>query len=214
MCGISGSNEFERAFNLYKLNLARGSHSSGFMSVCLQTGDFFIDKVPQIFDEHWFNDKYKKYLNKNFYFLFHSRAPTNSINSIWTTENTHPFEWKGYYVAHNGIISNFKNLEDNECFEVDSSIIPYLLFKNNGNVSETYSNLQGLLTSWIFNSKLNKIYLAKAGSTLWIDQHSFSSTFFDNSVAAKDGDINVYSSKEGFVLETEKINYKSSYFIL
>ena len=107
MCGISGSNCFEKAFNLYKLNLNRGSYSSGFMAVSMETGIFFIDKIFNTFEQEWFHQT-KKQANNFDYFLFHSRAPTNSVNTIWTTENTHPFQWKNYYVAHNGIISNFK----------------------------------------------------------------------------------------------------------
>jgi predicted glutamine amidotransferase len=213
MCGISGSNEFERAFTLYKLNLSRGSHSSGFMAISLENNDYLIDKVPEKFDQDWFESK-KNVAHKFCYFLFHSRAPTNSVNTIWTTENTHPFKWKNYYVAHNGIISNFKHLEDNECFDVDSSIIPYHLFKNKGDLTKTYSNLQGLLTSWIFDSLSRQLFLAKAGSTLFRNNFSFSSTHFEDSEPIKeDGLILSYNKIDGFKPFTQ-FNYKNSYFIL
>ena len=52
MCAISGSSDFERAYNLYNLNLTRGTHSSGAIFLyknnlfkILKTSEFFEEKT-------------------------------------------------------------------------------------------------------------------------------------------------------------------------
>lgn len=211
MCGISGSNKLEKALTLYKLNLSRGSHSSGFLA--FSSRDFLIEKTSGAFKEDFFEKINKVQHNYN-YFLFHSRAPTNSINKTWSEDTTHPFKWENYYVAHNGVINNFKDLEESKNFEIDSSIIPYLLYKQQGDISSVYSSLSGLTTSWIFDSNFKRLFLAKAGSTLWIKDHSFSSTQFEEATSIKqDGMIYNYSINFGFSFD-KKFNYKKSYFLL
>lgn len=199
MCGIAGSSDFEKAFNLYRLNLPRGSYSSGLMAMDTDSGAHFIYKQKNNFEEKdrdslkW---KIEQSRNDFKYFLFHSRAPTNSTETEWSAETTHPFKHDNCYVAHNGIITNFKSLNKNLNFKVDSQIIPYDLVRTN-NIVATYSNYEGLLTSWIVWG--NKIYLVKAGSSLWIDKDSFSSSEFNNSSRIEE---------EGAVFEYQEFNFK------
>lgn len=213
MCGIAGSSDLERAYTLYKLNLKRGSHSSGFMALSFEDKECvsLVEKTKGIFNLDFLKRKIKDLENVcNFsYFAFHSRAPTNSTETVWKESHTHPFNNDTYYVAHNGIISNFKSIPEHTSFEVDSSIIPYLLTKNN-NIQQTYANLQGLLTSWIFTSK--KFYIVKAGSSLWIEKDSFSSSEFENAERIKEDGVIFELKDNSFVLK-ETFNYTNPYFI-
>ena len=94
MCGIAGSSDFEKAYNLYKINLQRGSQSTGLMAVIPGKKLYFIHKKPGIFDEEdceSFKEKFKESKWDYSYFLFHSRAPTNTTDTVWSEETTHPF---------------------------------------------------------------------------------------------------------------------------
>lgn len=212
MCGIAGSSNFEKAYNLYKLNLQRGSQSTGLMAV--ETGKklYFIHKKPGILSEEEFNllqEKFSESNNNYNYFLFHSRAPTNSTETEWSEETTHPFNHEEYFVAHNGIITNFKEFHNHESFKVDSSIIAYHLSLNQ-DIKKTYSNYQGLLTSWIF--RLGKLFLIKAGSSLWIDCDSFSSSEFEGSTRIEDDGV-IFEFKDKCLAEKERFEYNNPYFI-
>jgi predicted glutamine amidotransferase len=209
MCGIAGSDNLEKAYNLYKLNLPRGSQSSGFLAV----GDSgtFTHKSKETFELNVLNEHVNK-LPKTFnfrYFLFHSRAPTNSTETVWNINHTHPFSQGSWHVAHNGIITNFKNFDDSIHFDVDSSIIPYHLDKLQ-NIKEVYSRYQGLLTSWVVSG--SDIFVVKAGSSLWKDDNSFSSSEFSNSSYVDDDGIYFKLHNNSFVKEGE-FNYTNPYFI-
>jgi len=199
MCGIAGSSDFEKAYTLYRLNLSRGSYSSSLMAVDTKSGAHFMYKQKKEFNFHeresltWKIDQGRNDYN---YFLFHSRAPTNSTETNWSAETTHPFSHDNCHVAHNGIITNFQDLNKDLNFKVDTQLIPYDLIRTYS-IQKTYSNLQGLLTSWIVWG--NKVYLVKAGSSLWIDQDSFSSSEFDNSK---------YVEEDGIWLDLKDNNFE------
>jgi glucosamine 6-phosphate synthetase-like amidotransferase/phosphosugar isomerase protein len=210
MCGIAAAPTFEKAFNLYRLNLHRGSYSSGLMSVDTKTGAYFIYKQQKAFEEIesllW---KIEQSRNNFDYFLFHSRAPTNSTETLWTAETTHPFAYDNCHVAHNGIITNFQELNKDLNFNVDTQIIPYNLIKTY-NIQETYSNLQGLLTSWIVWGK--DVHVIKAGSSLWMDKDSFSSSKFEGAhYIEEDGVIFNYINNK--FEKSGTFPYTSTYFI-
>jgi predicted glutamine amidotransferase len=212
MCGIAGSTDLEKAYNLYRLNLSRGSYSSGLMALDTKTGSFFIYKQKNPFEDKdkdsllWKTDKSCKDFN---YFLFHSRAPTNSTETEWSVKTTHPFNHEKYYVAHNGIITNFKSLPDNSNFDVDSSIIPFHLSLNN-DIKETYSKYEGLLTSWIVNEK--ELHLVKAGSSLWMTNDSFSSSYFKGASQVNEDGI-IFKFKNNNFIKTDSFEYTNPYFI-
>jgi len=212
MCGIAGSSNFEKAFNLYKLNLHRGSYSTGFMAVCRNSKSYFIHKLPgHLTDTDFENYQYKLALSNQpyDYFLFHSRAPTNSTETKWSDKTTHPFDQDGCFVAHNGIITNFEEINSNPPFEVDSQMIPHDLIKNYS-ISKTYSNYQGLLTSWIVWD--GEVYVVKAGSSLWMDKDSFSSSQFQDSTCVEEDGI-WFKLKEGSFSKEGTFSYESPYFI-
>lgn len=212
MCGISGSRDLEKAYNLYRINLSRGSYSSSIMALNTKTGDHFIYKQKKPFEDKdrdsliW---KTEQSRNDFDYYLFHSRAPTNSTETQWSAETSHPFKHDNCYVAHNGIITNFQDLNKDLNFKVDTQLIPHDLIKTYS-INKTYSNYQGLLTSWIVWG--NKVYLVKAGSSLWMNGNSFSSTKFDTFKCVEEDGIIFELKTEGFT-KIGNFDYTNPYFI-
>lgn len=210
MCAISGSPCLEKAFELYVNGLERGHHSSGALimleDICVvlkQQRPFTLQDIERELD----NEDNVRYV------AMHSRAPTNVVQKEWQYEETHPFNFDAYYVAHNGIINNFKTFPESAEFEIDSSIIPYHLHINNGSIEKTYAKYTGLLTSWIVDNTEHDFYLVKAGSSLFKDKDSFSSVQFPGSECIEeDGVIFKY---DGHVLQKiSDFDYDSPYFIL
>ena len=176
MCGIAGSSSFDKAFDLYEKNLKRGYFSSGFLSYD-EKGNILIKKQKEKFNkEDLFKDITYNLIGPVQY-LFHSRAPTNS-KEPFSEATCHPFDFDNYYVSHNGIITNFKSFPEHPEFTVDSSIIPYHLTKNNGDIKKTFEAYEGLLTCWIYNHLDGTTRIVKAGSSLYMDDDSFSSVPF------------------------------------
>ncbi len=98
-------------------------------------------------------------------------------------------------------------------FNTDTAMIPYDLCWNNGNFSQVYKKYKGLLTSWIYNSITGEIFLAKAGSSLHMDEDSFSSVQFEGSKSVdKDGIVFKFNGM-GFE-EHQTFEYNNPYFIL
>jgi len=179
MCGIAGSSNFDTAWDLYEKNLKRGYFSSGFLAFD-SDNNVVIKRQKDPFDGEKLFREIVTELNKPLFFLYHSRAPTNS-SAVFTESNCHPFEFGQYYVAHNGIITNFKTFPEHPEFIVDSSIIPYHLVKYEGNIQKVYEQYEGLLTSWVYDHDYNSLKVVKAGSSLHMNNNSFSSVSFEGS---------------------------------
>jgi len=211
MCGISGSNELEKAYNLYKLNLARGAHSSGMLA--FGEKGLFVHKVAGVINDEYIENAHKLVKDsrqEHYYFLFHSRAPTNSTNTEWSPATTHPFKYENCWVAHNGILTNFNTFEESKHYQVDSQIIPEHLVNSNS-ITQTFSRYEGLFTCWVVWS--NQISIVKAGSSLWMDDHSFSSTQFDDAKCIEeDGVVFNYNKHNGFIKHSN-FPYNNPYFI-
>lgn len=205
MCGIAGSINLKTSYDLYTKNLERGSFASGVLAfnksnfLCIRQKEIFT--LEQLQDVITFTPDY---------ILFHSRAPTNTGEQNWSSRTTHPFNKKNFYVAQNGIILNYKNLPEAEKCLVDTEIIPYNLAMNKTIVS-IYEQLEGLLTSWIFNEKTKQVNIVKAGSSLYTDGVSFSSNKFNNSRDIDDGVILTFLNKR--LEKTNTFNYENPYFI-
>jgi len=208
MCGIAGSINLEEAHKLYLENLDRGGFGSGFLAT--YQGSPLVLKQKEIFDLEYLKEQCG---GKNYwYFLFHSRAPTNK-DSVWTVDTTHPFVYDGWHVAQNGIISNAEEFRSEYDFIVDTQIIPYHVFQNYGNIPEVYSRYTGLLTSWLYNSTSDFLYLAKAGSSLYINPNnkSFSSKPFNGANVVEDGTL--WSYLDNRWINTKQFTYNNPYFI-
>jgi hypothetical protein len=194
MCGIAGSKSFDKAFDFYEKNLKRGYFSSGFLAFD-KDNNVILKKQKEPFSGEKLVRDVLIELREPVYYLFHSRAPTNS-KEPYAPNTCHPFEFENYYVAHNGIITNFKSFPESPEFIVDSSIIPYHLVKYKGNIQKVYELYEGLLTSWIYDHDYNSLKVIKAGSSLHMDEDSFSSVPFEGSRSV-DGDGLIYELTEG-----------------
>lgn len=210
MCNICGSSSLEKAHALYLSGLERGSFASGFLAYT--KNHFILLKQQNPFDYSYVLNNIKSQFEEfPIYYLFHSRAPTNSSENSFDYNSTHPFHFDYYFVAHNGIIQNFKTFPNHKEFDVDSSIIPFHLYQNQGNIAKTYSNYQGLLTSWIYNTE--NLYVVKAGSSLHMYKDSFSSQAFDKSeIINEDGVVYEFTGLNFKVHST--FDYKNPYFLL
>ena len=211
MCGIAGSTNKEKAFNLYQSNLDRGYYSSG----CLTIDKLKFCECKKVLGQFKLNSESN---TDNFYYLYHSRGPTTETLSFEEKDN-HPFLYRNWVVAHNGIISNFEDLKfkyfANEIFETntDSSIIPRILFKFG--LKEGFSLLKGTFAVWAYNTVAREIYIARNSCTLYANLHTgdFSSTQFENSEMIKEG-IAYKIVNFNKIIEETQFESNSPYFIL
>jgi glucosamine 6-phosphate synthetase-like amidotransferase/phosphosugar isomerase protein len=214
MCSIAGSSSLEKAHELYKLGLDRGYQSSGFLGVT--KNNFVLLKQKEVFELDYLKKELKETEEFPIYCLFHSRAPTNTVNQNFSPNTTHPFSYKHWFVGHNGIIQNFYDLNSYAtcmAFKTDSAMIPYDLCWTNGNFKQVYEKYKGLLTSWIYNSITGDIFLVKAGSSLHMNEDSFCSVAFEGSSSVdKDGIVFKFNGM-GFE-EYQTFEYDNPYFIL
>lgn len=214
MCAISGSSNLQKAYELYKAGLDRGYQSSGFLGVT--KNNFVLLKQKEVFELSYLQKELKYTEEYPIYCLFHSRAPTNTTNQDFSPNTTHPFSYKHWFVGHNGIIQNFYELNSYAtcmAFKTDTAIIPYHLYWTNGNFQQVYEKYKGLLTSWVYNSLTSEIFLIKAGSSLHIDEDSFSSVAFENSKPVEKDGI-VFKFNGMMFEEYQTFNYNNPYFLL
>ena len=188
MCGIYGSTDRDRYLTLQKLNTSRGDFCES--NLLLNNEGFEIHKIPKRAKKEYKFPKRKKF---NLY-LGHSQAPT-SAKRLFDPETSHPFAVENWIVAHNGVLTNYKELinEFQRPYDnpVDSSVIPYILYKlseySDDEVEIIVNSLEflkGTFGLWIYNVRTNNTFIARCGVTLFADiyENDFSSVkhkFFD-----------------------------------
>lgn len=167
--------------------------------------------------------KKRKSINSFEYYLGHTQAPT-SAQREFSPKTSHPFQYKDWIIAHNGVLTNDKDLKkiipDKKAYNVvDSSVIAPLLakfFKETGDeiisIKKTCSLLKGTFGLWIYNQKSNSKYLARSGSTVYADflNNMFSSIKIDEFVPLEEGLIYLLTS-EG-ITSVGKFNTNSPFF--
>jgi len=131
------------------------------------------------------------------YFTGHVQAPTSSVRK-WSEETSHPFITNNWMVIHNGVLTNYKQLNQQYCKKntnpVDTSTIVEMLEKQKGDevsaIKKTISKLEGTFALLIINKHSKSFYITRQGSTLFFDDNgSFSSTKTGNMVEVPEGRI-------------------------
>lgn len=134
------------------------------------------------------------------FYLGHTQAPTSSERK-YSHKTSHPFRSGVWFVAHNGVLTNFNELKGRvknpkKYNNVDSSIIPALLEQYSKKeddeivvISKVLSMLKGTFGVWIFNAVTGNTYLARCGSTVYCDMltNDFSSLPYKKYVQLEEG---------------------------
>ncbi len=145
-------------------------------------------------------------------FLGHNQAPTSSMRDYDKT-TSHPFVAHNWVVAHNGVLTNHKSINQKYCSWnknlVDTSCIPNLLHAletkhpatlEQDIICEALSLLEGTFALWIHNTKTHHTFVARQGSTLFANTNTgdFCSIESKGWVEVPEG--NLYNITQGFEL--------------
>lgn len=116
-------------------------------------------------------------------FLGHTRAPTSG--SVDDNENNHPFMTKDFILAHNGNISNDKELKEKFQLEYESEcdsavivhLIQYFYDKHEDvikAIQQTTKLISGSYACWLYHKKTKKIYLFRHSNPIhyYIDKRN------------------------------------------
>jgi glucosamine 6-phosphate synthetase-like amidotransferase/phosphosugar isomerase protein len=142
-------------------------------------------------------------------FLGHTQAPTSS-QRVFSPATSHPFQYKNWIIAHNGVLTNDRELKklikDKRAYNVvDSSVIAPLIdlkakeMKDEvAGICRALSMLKGTFGLWIYDQSSSNIYLARSGSTVFANfiTNDFSSLEEEDFVALEQGVLYLLT-KEG-----------------
>ena len=216
MCGIYGSNDLSTFEVLNEANKVRGNFATGIMYK-FRDSSYRINKMKGKNLVHDLPDNIDENGNKNFgdyLYLGHNQAPTGDIEN-YSGFTTHPFQYGDWIVAHNGVLTNSKDLISeyipaHDC-DVDSSIIPSMLdemeYKHDPcedpeteiqNILFVLERLKGTFALWIVNIKTMNVYIARQGSTLFYKDSNISSIRGCDYKEVKEGILYSYTT-EGLV---------------
>ena len=186
MCSIFGAFDKNMYDVLLHANVDRGTFAYSHCIYSKCNTPFHIKR----FDKPMNADDIKD-VEGNIYYFGHCQAPTSSVRR-WMESTSHPFECGSWVVAHNGVINNFTQLQQTHCIteqlKVDSSIIPALLnlfekdaadktIEDETVIKRVLQQLQGTYAVWIINKRTHRAFVARQGSTLFVNTQtgSFSS---------------------------------------
>jgi glucosamine 6-phosphate synthetase-like amidotransferase/phosphosugar isomerase protein len=227
MCAIFGAADFNEFADLYDKCKDRGNFAFGglFLSfdydACIkESGTTTLNPNMAIT-----NDSITMRPNDFYFFLGHTQAPTSSVRTF-NEETSHPFICGPWVVAHNGVLTNDKELKKtvknrNHYNDVDSSVIPALLNQGSDNNIEEVTNicavlsqLEGTFGLWIYNKLSNNVYLARSGSTLHANflTNSFSTMPINNYVPLEEG-LLYLQTNEGLT-SVGRFQNNSPFFVL
>lgn len=226
MCGIYCSDDSNIFEVLGEVNQTRGNFAAGLLyvtdtgsqpqySILRKEGSISIEDID-------LPDNCKL-------FLGHNQAPTSSERAF-REETSHPFEVGDWIVAHNGVLTNFKQLQQ-ECRvvpenPVDSYIIPYLLSENDSNtgpstdivggevnnITSVLQRLEGTYAIWMYNTWSGNLYIARQGSTLFYKDTHVSSIKGNGYTEVIEGNIYKYEPTGYEIVSTFK--HKSPFLTL
>jgi glucosamine 6-phosphate synthetase-like amidotransferase/phosphosugar isomerase protein len=226
MCGIYCSDDSNTFEVLGEVNQTRGNFATGVLYVTTErdrSQHSIIRREGSISIEDMGIPESCKL------FLGHNQAPTSSKRDF-QADTSHPFEVGDWVVAHNGVLTNFKKLQQ-ECKvapknPVDSYIIPYLLSENdynNGpsenivdgeinNITKVLQRLEGTYAIWMYNTWSNNLYIARQGSTLFYKGTHVSSIKGNGYTEVAEGTIYKYEPTGYDIVST--FNHKSPFLTL
>ena len=225
MCGIFGTSDAERLETLYSLNQDRGAFSFGSTYIRHYVP---YDKYPEIsiHKSPGIGKIDKNYASTYNYLVGHTQAPTSSQRD-YDKNSTHPFIAGNYIVAHNGVLSNDREIiskfDLSGVNEVDSSVIPALIEHNGSNgesemeaIVETLEELAGTFACWIINKVTGNIYIARVGSTLFLNAKTgeFSSKMQGGFRTVPEGILFKRNHESEAFEPITPFNYNSPYLIL
>ena len=172
MCGlfgIIGKPNKDHFTILALMNEARGKDSAGvfngkdILKGALTVTDLLPQLTPDFFDSS--------------FVVGHTRQATHGAN---TDANAHPFCFTPMVGAHNGIISNYRelNLREDKNFPVDSQIMFYLLAKKG---FQSLSSVEGSIAFWLWEKTLpDSIRLARNSGNPLYYATTADSTYFSS----------------------------------
>jgi glucosamine 6-phosphate synthetase-like amidotransferase/phosphosugar isomerase protein len=204
MCGIFKSTKLERFNELYDANTVRGFSSFG--------GVFQRNNKHTVYKTDDVDTKINIVADL---YLGHLRAPTG-IGLTFTPIRCHPFEYRNWLVAHNGILTNHRELtpdhiRDNHTYEIDSSVIPFQLHLHGYRCFEKF---KGTWACWMYNILTRQLFITRSDNTLFVDPKTadFSSTATNNCNQSISPRI-VYEVRENELIEVHSYQTKPLYFI-
>jgi glucosamine 6-phosphate synthetase-like amidotransferase/phosphosugar isomerase protein len=219
MCGIYGAITPEQFYELHETNKSRGSEGVGYLHIGKE--GYAIQKFKD-------TPEFTLYLESTSYNLGHNRAPTTNEKGRGLSYN-HPFNIGRAIAAHNGILINTLELEENwkTEFVVDSQWIPFLYnnyYKQTKNsyisFKLTLEHISGTYAIWLYDIEERIIFVGRGDNSIfWNDaMDSFSSVqTTDCKNLMPEGAI--YQSDQNFLKfedknESDRLKRQRKYFIL
>lgn len=218
MCGIYGSLTPEGLYSLHMANRSRGSEGCGYLHISSEGYAIQKFKDKPEFLLHMFSTRYN---------LGHNRAPTTNETGRGIL-GTHPFCYGRAIAAHNGILINTLELEENwkNTFPVDSQWIPFLYdkyykeFKDGFKTFKfTLEHLSGTYGIWLYDVEEKTIFVARGDNSIfWNDAlDSFSSVetpecknLMPEGAIYESTDLQTFKDKN----ENDRLKRQKKYFIL
>lgn len=209
MCGIIGSPHKDAFDYLFDQNKERGNFAYGVIKFC-------INNNVKVIKENDFNKKID-FEDDIVFYLGHLQSPT-STQREFTKDTTHPFEYKGMYLAHNGVLSNFNQLKQkygkhtgDAVNEVDSSIILPMIDKIG--LKHALEEIQGTFGCWLYDSNSSELFVFRSGSTLYTDGKNISSKPISEWKLLEEGVIYRFNFTKQKYEEIDRFNTTSGFFI-
>jgi len=208
MCGIIGSPDKSAFDYLFEQNKERGNFAYGIIKFC-------INNNVKVIKDNDFNKKVD-FEDDIVFYLGHLQSPT-STKRDFCPHTTHPFEYKGMYLAHNGVLSNFDKLKEKYdkytdiVNEVDSSIILPMIDKIG--LKSALEELEGTFGCWLYDSNTSELFVFRSGSTIYTDGKNISSKPISDWSLLDEGVIYRFNFTKQKYEEYDRFKTNSGFFV-
>ena len=212
MCGIFGSTDIKTFRELYTKNSERGNFVRSVTMLFpggMKDNIRIATKYEQDFDKHIEENPFC------IYYLGHVQSPTSEVRTF-NTDTSHPFKYKDMYLAHNGVLENFNELQVkyslvSKTNNVDSSVILPLIYASG--IKNTLSELKGTFGCWMYEPNMGRLQIFRSGSTLFTDDTDFSSIQLPGWKPVEEGTIYEFNFSKNKFLEKQTFELNSPFFI-